>query len=341
MKVIEVCGSPLEIGRSTGEALGEEIRAHLDLFPPVGGAVWERRRPALLAALGKHLPEVLEEITGMAQGASLPLDALLQLNLPMYSEELDPRDGGCTNIAFSAGPDGPVWGKNNDGGPPGNRRPACGRIIRRDGAIPAINFTFAGWVSTIDGMNAEGLALGHSSVGSVFQQSDHHPPVLLWAYEGLLLCRTAEDFARHMASVPTGGKGFAILCVDASGAMLSVEEACPLTQVRRPARGARHANCVNCYQLPVLANADRRDPPGKANALRRQAFIESYLDAEMVLDAAIMQRLLRHHGDPSICRHGGEEVSHTEYSMIGLPGQGRLLLADGYPCGAEYKEFGL
>ena len=34
MKVIEVSGSPREIGNLTGEALREEIREHLALFPP-------------------------------------------------------------------------------------------------------------------------------------------------------------------------------------------------------------------------------------------------------------------------------------------------------------------
>jgi len=339
MKIIEVSGGPREIGRCTGEELRAEIRDHLARFPAITGEVWEARRPALIGALDKHLPQVFSEIVGMAEGVDLPLDTLLQMNLPMYSDELDLTDG-CTNVAFGGGPSGPVWGKNNDGGPPNHRRPACGRIIRGDRGIPTINFTFAGWVSTIDGMNAEGLAVGHSSVGSVFGQSDSYAPVLLWAYEGLRNCGTVEQFARHMASVPTSGKGFSILAVDASGSMLSIEAACPLTQVRRPPEGARHMNCVNCYQLPALANADRRDLRGKANALKRRLFIEQALDREPVLNVETMKSLLRHHGDPSICRHGTDGPSHTEYSMIGLPTQGRVLLVDGYACEHEYRELG-
>ena len=51
-------------------------------------------------------------------------------------------------------------------------------------------------VATTDGMNAEGVAVGHSSVGSIFQQSDHHVPIRLWAYECMLKSRSTEEFVR-------------------------------------------------------------------------------------------------------------------------------------------------
>ncbi|MCK4590475.1 MAG: hypothetical protein KAT86_01875, partial [Candidatus Latescibacteria bacterium] len=213
MKIVEVSGDPRTIGRCTGEALREEIREHLAFPYVVDRADWEQRLPVFLSTLRRYLPDVLEEMEGTAQGANIPLDDILRLNLPMYPDELNITEG-CTNIVFADGPDGPIWGKNNDGLVGEERRPACARLVRRKYGIPLLIFTFCGMVATTDGMNAEGLAVGHSSVGSVFQQSDDHVPIRLWAYEGMMHSRTTAEFVRHMISLPTRGKGYSILCVD-------------------------------------------------------------------------------------------------------------------------------
>ena len=252
MKIIEVSGSPREIGNLTGEALREEIHEHLALFPPnIDSAVWAQRFPRFLETLKTHLPAVLAELEGTAAGADLPLDTIFQLNLPMYANELV-VDEGCTNVVFSGGTDGPLWGKNNDGHPKDERRPACARVIHRNDAIPMVNFTFCGMVATTDGMNAEGVAVGHSSVGSVFQQSDDFVPIRLWAYECMMQSRTTSEFVRRLSQLPTRGKGYSHVCVDAEGVMCSIEAPCPTMQVRNPEPDARHMNCVNCYQLPTL-----------------------------------------------------------------------------------------
>ena len=67
MKVVEVSGSPREIGCLTGEALRDEIREHLSLFPPnIDRAVWARRFPRFLETLKTRLPAVLAELEGTA-----------------------------------------------------------------------------------------------------------------------------------------------------------------------------------------------------------------------------------------------------------------------------------
>ena len=341
IKVIEVSGSTREIGCLTGEALREEIREHLSLFPPnIDKAVWAQRFPRFLETLKTCLPSVLTEMEGTAAGADIPLDTIFQLNLPMYANELV-VDEGCTNIVFNDGPDGPLWGKNNDGLAKDSRRPVCARVVHRNDAIPTIGFTFCGMVATTDGMNAEGVAVGHSSVGSVFQQSDDFVPIRLWAYECLMQSRTTSEFVRRLSQIPTRGKGYSHVCVDADGAMCSVEAPCPIMQVRKPAPDARHMNCVNCYQLPTLADADRRTESGKCNAKARQRFLEQSLSELSDYSLVDMKAILCHHGHPSICRHGGTEDSFTEYSMIGLTQNRRVLFADGNPCQDTYQEIQL
>jgi len=59
------------------------------------------------------------------------------------------------------------------------------RVVAPANGIPQMTFTFCGMIATTDGMNAEGVAVGHSSVGSVFQQSDRHVPIRLQAYDAI------------------------------------------------------------------------------------------------------------------------------------------------------------
>lgn len=340
MRVVECSGSPTRLGEVTGEALRAEIAETLALLPLRARQEWQRRSPGFTAVLERRLPHVLAEMRGLARGAGVDEQEILRLNLPLYPHRLTAADGACTNFAFTGGPDGPLWGKNNDGAPP--PRPVCARVVRPEHGIPQVTFTFCGMVATTDGMNAEGVAVGHSSVGSVYQQSDAFPPIRLWAYDVLMRARTTGEFVEQMASTPLRGKGYSIVCVDRHGSACSVEAPCPLVQVRAP-RSPRGVHCVNCYQLPELAAADRRTPEGKADALARWALLDAVLAAEgsesLGLDFA--KRLLRRHGDddhPGLCRHGECQDMHTEYSMIGLPAQGRVLFQQGHPCQEAYGE---
>lgn len=341
MKIVHASGDARSVGQQTGEELREEIRAHLQLFPSSEPRdSFQRRLSGFLAALDTHLPAVLEEMEGTAEGANLPVEEILRLNLPGYGGDLVVSQG-CTNVAFADGPEGPIWGNNNDGGPPGQRRPACCRVVRRKGAVPQVSFTFCGMVATLDAVNAEGVAVGHSSVGSVFQQSDDHVPIRLWGYEALMHAHSAVDFLRTMTSVPTRGKGYTMVCADARGTVCSIEAPCPLMQVRWPPGGQGYVTCVNHYQLPALANADRRTEDGKRNSQARQRVLDELLAGEREFGLNTMKRLLRHHGDPSLCRHGGADRSYTEYAMVGLLRSRRVLYLDGNPCESEYAEVAL
>ncbi len=130
--------------------------------------------------------------------------------------------------------------------------------MRPTEGIPQVTFTFVGLLATTDGMNAEGVAVGHSSVGSQFQQSDRYVSIRLWAYELLSRARTTSEFVRGMTEIPLRGKGYAATCVDAEGTTVGIDAACPWLQIREPADGASGLHAVNCYQHPALLHADRR-----------------------------------------------------------------------------------
>ena len=340
MKLVEALGSAREVGRATGEHLRAEIREMLDILGEHDDiAKADRlasRLPAFLAASARYTPLVLEEMQGTAEGANVSAENIYRINFPLYPDGVSISDG-CTNIVFGNGPDGPVWGKNNDGQVKQRHLPPVARLIRRDGAIPLLTFTFCGMIATLDGMNAEGLAVGHSSVGTIFQQSDHHPQIRHWGYEGMLTCRTTADFARHMSSLPTRDKGYSMVCVDRQGTTCSLEAPVPVVQVRRSSHPDGHIHCVNCYQLPHLAEADWRTPQGKRNAKARWEYLDSFFETNEDFSVDGMKGLLRRHGYPEICRHSSEDGSITEYSMIGLPQQGEVHYRHGLACEGDYE----
>ncbi|MDD3927201.1 MAG: C45 family autoproteolytic acyltransferase/hydrolase [bacterium] len=341
MKVVECRGSRRKIGEAIGEALRDEISLHLQQF------VYPQVIPDRMRLLGdftdslkRHLPHLIEQLDGIARGAGVVPSDIYTLNLPGRQVLIDRfSDEECSNVVFGSGSEGPLWGKNNEGGfPPGsNRRPVAVLKTYPDHGIPSICFTFCGWLSGGDMINAEGVAVGHSSTGSLFSQSRHHVPALLWLYDCMLRSRSVGDYVRLATSLPTCGKGFTQVAVDKKGDMLSLEIACPVMQIRLPGKRDPAMNCVNRYQLPLLEHAGNRSPEQLKNAMGRQRYLENATSAgNLSLDK--MKSILEHHGNHSICRHGGKDMSYTEYSMIGIPWAGKALFLQGYPCEEEYRE---
>ncbi len=347
MKVFECRGSHRDIGRTIGEVLREEIRSHIDDFLPPENEAPDRKIDKFKESLVRSLPQVLEQFGGMAEASGVSERRILELNCPVGIANPD-LEQECSNVVFADGPDGPLWGKNNEGDSPPNtgpvidgkgRRPVSLMKIYPDDGIPAICLTFCGWLSGGDMMNAEGVAVGHSSVGTNFQQNLSHAPLLQWLYSGMFQYKSAEDLARHVTSAPLRGKGFTQATVDRAGNILSAELACPLAQIRRPADGKVAMNCVNHYQLPCLKDMvlKQRDRKGLAYSHGRQKYLEAAVeDGDRSIEH--MKKILRRHGDISICRHGGKDLSYTEYSMIAVAKEARFLFVDGYPCEEEYVE---
>lgn len=338
MKVIEGRGSHTKIGEAIGEALRDHFRArmHRPAAAPQRDA-WAR---ASLGAMEQHIPEVIEQIRGIERGAGLDAGVLLDewIGRPRRSM----FENACSNVVFGDGPDGPLWGKNNDGeacAPAAAPLPV--HVVLKmypDKGIPLINCTYAGWVAAGDIVNAEGVASGWSSGSSPFFQSPFNVPDRLWIYAGMLKARSAEDFARHITALPLRGKGYTGVTIDAQGNMFSAEIMPPLVQLRRPSPWMRGMNCTNWYQHPHLKGLCFRAHID--NAMGRSAVLEQALKHDR-LDVKHMTSVLRSHGAPAdICRHGQarHDCSFTEHSMIGVVRERKMLICDGNPCEATYED---
>ena len=164
-------GSPYEIGFQHGRLLKGEMGHLMDSvlcavgiaytlekrawFPDVMRGAFKRLEP--------HIPEeYLEEMKGLADGASVPLETV-QL------ASVFPALFHCSGFA--------VMGKATQGGKlyhgrvldymteVGLQREAVVFVVKKRGAIPFANVGYAGFIGCVSGMNAQRVALGEMGGG--------------------------------------------------------------------------------------------------------------------------------------------------------------------------------
>ena len=333
MKTIRCQGTPRAMGRQYGEQARAEIQANcawLDTARKV------RETVAYFAeaqtAIADLAPDLGDELHGLAEGADVPLAEIVCCN---HYNPGGPTVG-CTPMAVADGPDGSILGKNNDGSTTEERRFVV-HATNPDQGIPVTTVTYAGWLSGLDAVNAAGLAAGHGSVGSIFPRPGPRIDIRLWSYGLLRSCRTTGEFLDHLGAAPLTGKGFNIVLVDRAGATAVVEAALPV--LARRGEGEPFVFSTNHFVTPELREADRRTPRGKEVSTYRFGYLRWVQETSPPQTVADLRRILSSHEPWAPCRHAGPHGSTTLWSMIALPRDGLLLVADGHPCDTPYTEF--
>lgn len=334
MIFVECAGSPRDMGRQYGEQAREAIHANIETFGKSWdrehGETYERITRRLLSA---SLPDVLEEMDGIAEGSGVPERDILMMNqMNTYGEWCREE---CTPLALQRSDVGPIVAKNNDGDLQASYRYVM-RKCRPERGLPLVQVTYAGWLSGLDSMNAEGLGNTHGSVGSKFDKSGPRVDVRLWLYELMRNCRTTIDLVKGMLAGSLTGKGFSIVVLDAAGHSAVIEAAVPVIAMRDLDRPFIYS--TNLYVSEVLKSMDTRDQAGKEIGLRRYGYLNWVEQTRMPATLEDIKRLLSSHEPWAPCRHGGPHLSHTEWSMIGLPAKKTLLISQGPPCVAPYQE---
>ena len=330
MKTVECSGSPRAMGRQYGEESREEILFEIEhlgkTFQRPGLEFWYNRAERLLAS---SLPELREELHGIAEGAGTDHRLLLAMN---FVDTFDNRTDRCTPLLLHDSPEGMIVAKNNDAG--ANEKCQFVTLIRRpDHGIPTVTVTYAGWLSGLDSMNSEGLANTHGSVGSKFDRSGDRVDIRLVVMHAMQSCRTASDFYEKLQSFPLTGKGFSIAVGDRTGHSFFLDAAVP--KLVKRSENIPFSWSANLYYAPEVEFADMRAPDYRPFCVERSQYIAKQ---EAPHDLAGIKRLLSDHSCcHAPCRHGGEAHSLTKWSMIALPEKGEILLADGLPCETPYE----
>ena len=330
MKTIECCGTPREMGRQYGEAARDDIQYEVENIGQY--FVTPRLEPFYAEAdriLEKYLPDIREEIFGIAEGANADKKVLLAMN---FVDTFDNRTERCTPLLVKNSPDGVIVAKNNDAGAAEKCRFVT--LIRKpEKGIPMLTTTYAGWLSGLDSMNAEGVANTHGSVGSKFDKSGERVDIRLAVMQVMRCCTSSADFLEKLSAFPLTGKGFSIAIGDKNGHTFFIDAAVPHLFKRE--ENVPFAWSTNLYYTPEAEFMDERAADYRPFCVKRSEYIA---DKSIPLNVEDVKTLLSDHSSCyAPCRHAGEAHSLTKWSMICLPARGKVLIADGFPCENEYQ----
>jgi isopenicillin-N N-acyltransferase-like protein len=347
VRVVVARGDPLERGRTVGWELADLIRASLEFYWRylVRRGVGAGELPGLLgpylAAAERELPDLVELVTGMAEGAGVSFWELFCVNA---FEELEPlleaRSGRpvaprehCSTLTIS-GPGYTLLGHNEQwlAGDVGH---AAVVVELPDDGPALVSPTLACCLPAV-GMNEYRVAQGIQSL--VANDDGVGIPRVLVSRHALVASSPADALRR--ATLPGRAGGYGHSFAFGSGSAMNIE-----TSATRYAVNGLPGSHTNHYTDPELAE---RAPPPSPGSLARLARLQALVtERSPATPAAIGEILADHGGDgpQAICEHDTEmpadEASAIVFSMICDLDLGRMWVAPGSPCVTAYEEVDL
>ena len=321
----ELRGDPYQQGLAQGRIAARHIAANVRITRQVaaelGGALDYRALTRANEQFARDAsPGTLAEVAGLAEGAGLPYDEVLALNLPVaQTAHFLPRE--CTQLLVRPGAarDGHTYlAKNRD-----NRRPYHQIVLRRwlDDERWVVQANVAGSITWPGiGVNSAGLALATSGLWSRRTEIDWDSASAGWLMlnTDLLLreCATVADLSRAISAQP---RLTPELCLATDGRGAAVYEITATRAYAGPVTGPIAVRSNHAHEAGLARDGPTEaEYPSTYHRWRRA-------DAELRRraghwDATSLAALLADHdGYPerSLCRHGtGRDGARTAYSVI-------------------------
>ena len=162
--IIQLSGTPYEMGRQYGLTQATKIRALLRHYADLVGSTYHRLPDTgeAVAEADRYFPaEDMQELQGIADGAGIMVESIIAHNLMLY-----PDNGcGCAQFALTAADNagmGLIHAANVDLPLSLSLRECLSRNIqvrRPNGKTPHVIFATAGEMAGINGINSAGLAV--------------------------------------------------------------------------------------------------------------------------------------------------------------------------------------
>jgi isopenicillin-N N-acyltransferase like protein len=369
IRVVVARGDPLERGRTVGYELADLIRSSLEFYwrylvrRGVGAGELPGMLAPYLAAAERELPDLVELVTGMAEGAGVSFWELFYVNA---FEELEPllearagRSLGqitgaaetpgdrCSTVTIS-GPGYTLLGHNEQwlAGDVGH---AAVVVELPDDGPALVSPTLACCLPAV-GMNEYRVAQGIQSL--VARDDGVGIPRVLVSRHALVASSPADALRR--ATLPGRAGGYGHSFAFGTGSAMHIE-----TSATRFAVNGLPGSHTNHYTDPELA--DRAPPPSPGSQARLARLQTLVTERSPATPAALGEILADHGGDgpQTICEHGTEgsgepqggapvdqaepadEASTIVFSMICDLDLGRMWVAPGSPCVTAYEEVDL
>jgi isopenicillin-N N-acyltransferase like protein len=361
--IIEASGTHREVGQQIGEAgrdlVAWGIDAYASRFEGLAGFGFseavERARDYLRVA-EDYVPQAVDQLRGLAEGAGVPFEQLFALNC---SEEFTCRADRnwppehCTSFAVVAG-ERAVAGHNEDWYPEEIEAQTI-RIVRLTGKWSSAAYISAGpaYDMPLTGITAAGFSSAANTVYYRDERVGVPNNLLLATVLGQPDLEHVKDF---LTRAPRARGSNHLLC-DARGRVWDVEtsgERWALLDGSPPSPEAAALGATalfvhtNHYVSPELTPGDVSTSEG--SRLRRERATEIILGGLEAGDdpLEVGQRVLTDHANTpfGICDHWEDDdpdpdQSVTTASMVWEPAEGRAHIALGQPCESGYQTFEL
>jgi isopenicillin-N N-acyltransferase-like protein len=350
--VLDLAGTPAQIGAAHGEAQRERIRDYAERFVASllsGAAVrvteadlWARWSPQV-AANQREAPELVEEMRGISRGAGVPferiflLNSLLDLNSFRFLE-LATAFAGCSTfgVVAEAGTGKTLLGQTYDMPELHQDYLTLLRLKPSDGPRQLV-FTFAGIVGAA-GLNEEGLGvnINYLSPRDVGLGRLHSVVV-----RQILAARQLADALTPAATPPRAG-GAHFLVADRDGNLVSVETTAKRFVVAYPEGNA--IGHTNHYLAGELKEIEYVRAASIGSSLARYTALRRFLRerGEQLTVAALMELTRNHTSYPrSICAHGATfeqagQKTRTVSALVQVPADGVMHVTRGCACEGSY-----
>ncbi len=343
MTVIRATGTPFERGRAIGRGLGEAIEhslafvhRYLDVHG-VGAHGLDHVVAPYVAAAEDALPQLVEQLRGMAEGAEQPFNMIVAANAfeEIYGQvelrvgDLAPLER-CTDVVLQ-GPEGPLLGHTEQwyAGDEG----AVGIVLDVPDDGPALLAPVVAGTLPLVGVNEHGVAVGTMSL-SARDERIGIPRVFVG--RDVLDARDAAD-ATARASRPGRAGGYSYQFAFPDGGSLVVETTASRGSVMATNAHTNHALDPSVAEVTFPPSSWSRDRLSRASTLASTA--------EPTMDGVIAI-LADHDGAPeSICAHpdpaDGDEASTILFAMVAEPARRSLTIASGHACTGTFETFKL
>jgi len=332
-------GTHRELGRQHGEQASRQIRAHIEMMrarPKSSDEQFKHRVAKFQPMFARHCPHLLDEMRGLAEGASVTLEGAMACSI--RGELAGAPTEGCT--AYAIGPDGttghaPLAGQNAD---MGSQMIPLGYVLhlQPQDKPEVLIWTFGGMLG-YHGMNSAGVAHFSNALSGGPRNQFGIPE---YVYERLMLeCSTTEQVIDVLRKLPLASNENFVIC-DRRGDIADAEATTAGPEVIRD-EGAgylTHTNHFLCRRYGTPENLKL----SLADSVPRQERVTELIKSRygsIELDD-IKRFLSDHSGYPtSICRHGGG--MQTVVSMISEPAARRMHVALGNPCQQHYVTYSM
>ncbi|SFD00869.1 Acyl-coenzyme A:6-aminopenicillanic acid acyl-transferase [Chitinophaga sp. CF118] len=337
---VQLCGSYFEMGEQHGAILKDEINAFLNdgLFQinelsckPINKNNIHVYVEVYKEMIQLHLPEVYEEITGLAQGAAITIDEaiLLQVRREIIGIGSFTLLGDCSSFGIHK-PGNIVTAQTID---LNGRMTSLGHVIRwrptNKDNLEVLQYSFAGLLGYA-GMNNRGLAITINLVVSDGWKAGIPPYLLVRKF---LECNTINECIDLIEEIPIASSRSFIIQDKERQIILEVTP----TQHRIIESGILLH--TNHYLHEELLHLDKLNIFSKNSSIKRLNILKSHLNEQSGLEDIVS--IFKDHSvfPVGICAHNEDnsKSNETVASVIMYPEKQHFYALRGKPCQNNYN----